>query len=189
MDKTACVMLNHYRKNIETRTFDQYDIYAFLIFIREYLPKGQCEFLRDIGDMIAHRNRNKGKAIDTMKKYIDNNKYSGCSYKTLSAQIKSACNTFNIAIDKIAIREIILCIIALSNHVEHKNENVNMQFRVVRGEDNKLGLISATDDEWICYMEYLPKVSFTTERIVLEPFEALRENGEIILKFADGSYV
>ena len=69
-DKKEQMLLDHYCKKIAARVFDEYDIYPFLILVRSHFtvkekrghngsaPK--YKWLTEIGDLVAHRERNRG---------------------------------------------------------------------------------------------------------------------------------
>lgn len=46
------------------QTFEETDILGFLILMRRHLDKGSYPVLHDLGDFIAHRERNRGDAVD-----------------------------------------------------------------------------------------------------------------------------
>lgn len=50
--------------NLLRQTFEETDILGFLILMRQHLDKGDYPILHDLGDFIAHRERNRGDAVD-----------------------------------------------------------------------------------------------------------------------------
>ena len=62
-DKKERFMFEHYKKILEERLFDEYDILGFLIFIRRHISDSEYPYIRDFADLIAHRNRKRGKVM------------------------------------------------------------------------------------------------------------------------------
>ena len=97
MNTRGISILFHYKKIIEERTFNEYDVMGFLILIREYIPENKLNdtnkyymSIKDFADGIAHRKRNKGKIFNSFKEAKDNDY---CSYDN-SPMIKGV-NGFN----------------------------------------------------------------------------------------------
>lgn len=65
-------MLEHYKNVIENRSFAEYDILGFLIFIRRHLNKDNV-YIREFADLIAHRARDRGIVVDCITASIENN--------------------------------------------------------------------------------------------------------------------
>ena len=70
MDIKESNMLKHYKQLIENREFDEYDIYAFLILIRDHIPKGKLKIFRDFADAVAHREKKKGISKDEIMNLV-----------------------------------------------------------------------------------------------------------------------
>lgn len=64
-------MLNHYRSIIENRSFDEYDILGFLIFIRARIRS--YKLVLEFCDLIAHRERNQGYVMHCIRVAIEAN--------------------------------------------------------------------------------------------------------------------
>ncbi len=47
------------------QTFEETDILGFLILMRRHLDKGSYPVLHDLGDFVAHRERNRGNTVDS----------------------------------------------------------------------------------------------------------------------------
>lgn len=60
MDLKAKFIMEHYKKLIENREFDEFDILGFLIFIRSFIkPNKQYPLIEEFADLVAHREREK----------------------------------------------------------------------------------------------------------------------------------
>lgn len=92
-DKKEQMLLDHYCKKIAARVFDEYDIYPFLILVRSHFtvkekrgyngstPK--YKWLTEIGDLVAHRERDRGEIFAGITTVIKNGYMINSSGKTL----------------------------------------------------------------------------------------------------------
>lgn len=129
------VILNHYKKIIENRLFDEYDILGFLIFIREQIDKSRCHFVQEFCDLVAHRTRDEGVVKDNIQNAINNsyqknknNKikgYNGIAWETWVNEWKIIGEDLNINFfidNKKILKEITICIISLAQDTEYLDE-------------------------------------------------------------------
>ncbi len=143
-------MLEHYRYLIENRLFDEYDIYGFLILIRNYLPKKELRLVHEFADNVAHRERDQGLVFENLKncrlnKYQtkDGKKvigYIGYKPKTWNNEWKKLMNLFRISINSIILKELTVCLFSLFQEVNYVDEN---------GKIGKLGLFINPDHNQI----------------------------------------
>lgn len=72
MDEKAQQIFERLCNKVVNGEFDEDDIYEFYIFIRSYLKsfKGKYKWIREWGDLIAHRERNEGAVLRNMKNAI-----------------------------------------------------------------------------------------------------------------------
>lgn len=136
-DKKEKQLLNHYLTLLQRRSFDEYDVYAFLILVRPYV-KGK--WLKEITNLIAHRVREKGeiyKIIETTIlncnsegeiKLMSESKraigYKGMRKGVLQGEIKRFVESQGITLDNITLNEIVLCIFSILSSSVYKIENV-----------------------------------------------------------------
>lgn len=195
MDEKAKVMLAYYRELIETEKFDEYSIYGFLIFIRSYIQKAEYPALYEFCDMIAHRERDRGRAYDSIvnaKKnhYVSDMKtkhvlgYNGIFYNEWVDDLEKVGREFNIQMTETAMRDIVLCILVMAQYCKFRNE---ARFELFQFLDGSIGL-TTTEGQSDSYFVLFCKVGpfqFLYQYAaghINEPIEALRIDGKIRLK-------
>lgn len=116
-------MLLHYKYLIENRLFDEYDIYGFLILIRNNVPI-TFDLIIELGDTMAHKNnKNKGRAFESIKNSRNNNfqlnkkgkvrDYKGISSKEWNQKWTELLKYYNIKINDLILLELKICTISL----------------------------------------------------------------------------
>ena len=73
VDKKAEFLIKKYCEEIYNHKFDEMDLLLFLILIRQHISSKDEKYIRDFGDVVAHRMRNVGIAM----KAISNAKANG----------------------------------------------------------------------------------------------------------------
>lgn len=201
MDLKAKFIMEHYKKLIENREFDEFDILGFLIFIRSFIkPNKQYPLIEEFADLVAHREREKGKVMECIKNAIDNN----YSYISNSKRIQGYCginendwknewikfgNVFNILINDDILKEITLCIFSLAQKTiynDKKGHNGMIEFDAVSksGEIALLTTEGRKDSIFICfakYGEYIIDTKYDGVPIT-EIVSTFRDNGKLKLK-------
>ena len=202
MDIKEQKMLQHYKNIIENRTFDEYDILGFLIFIRRHLENGQ-KYIRDFADLIAHRERKWGLAVNCIKVAIDNQyqteddgkkvkDYHGMDYSIWSHEWKELGLKQNIVINDELIQEITLCIFSLAQHTKYDDKSNHAgKMDLFQGQDNSLALTTSENKPgslFVCFAK-TPAFNFVRELsagYLRKPVETVREKGELRLMDEDG---
>ena len=170
MDEKEKIILRQYKAIIENRQFDEMDILGFLIFIRRHIKK--YHYILEFSDLIAHRERDKGIIMDCISDAIKNNYrliqgsnkvvgYHGIKYKNLERELYDIGKLFNINLNNLIVREIILCIFSLAQFTRyddlkgHKGKVVLLQ-----GKDNSLALCTTEGkmDSYYIAFSILPGV-------------------------------
>lgn len=195
-------MLQHYKNIIENRTFDEYDILGFLIFIRRHLEDSQ-KYIRDFADLIAHREREWGLAINCIKAAIDNQyqtknggkkvkDYHGIDYSIWYLEWKELGLKQNIVINDEIIQEITLCIFSLAQHTKYDDKrNHAGKMDLFQGKDNSLALATSenkSDSLFVCFAK-TPAFNFVRKLstgYLRKPVETVREKGKLRLRDEDG---
>ena len=76
MDKKEQSIFDRLYEKLKKRDFDESDVYTLYILLREYAEKDRM--IREIGDLIAHRERDRGIVSDTFSEiYHNNTRYEG----------------------------------------------------------------------------------------------------------------
>jgi hypothetical protein len=200
MDKKERLILKHYKKVIENRIFDEYDILGFLIFIRRHLGNKYNAIL-EFSDLIAHRNRKKGMVMTAISKAIDNNYktfnhtkkvmgYHGIETRKLIEQFKKWGVKYGINFTDECLQEIIMCIFSLAQFTCYSDGKHRGKLMLVQGK-NKLALVTTEgkgDSPYVSFsvLEGCKFVRMVNVGILDNPVEAVRESGILRLKDSDG---
>jgi len=206
MDLKADFIMNYYRNLIRDKKFDEIDIIGFLIFIRSFIDRNdKYNYIKEFADLVAHRERNKGKVKDSIKNAIDNNYkcdtnskeimgYNGIYVEDWKKEWISLGNEFNIFINEDIIKEITLCIFSLAQKTiyKYKDENKEEHFLgviefIANSTTGQIGLATTEGKEnslYICfstYNGYIIDKKYDGEPIK-EIIHTCRDNGILKLK-------
>lgn len=200
MDKKERQTFNHYMEKIRDRTFDEYDIYSFLILVRPYVTG----WIHEFSDLIAHRVREKGKIFNLIEQVLCNaddsgeitldmngkvDGYRGMQKNTLQNELKQFFIKQGYQIDREILDEIVLCIFSITQSSVYKVDNLG---------EGKIQLISPPNGAlYLCTSikygdELRGNIVFTqldnnpikTEFLggwIKEPIEVIREGGTLIV--------
>ena len=205
MDKKEQHILKHYKTIIEGRTFTEYDIIGFLIFIRRYTQKEKNKYIREFCDLIAHRKRDRGVVLDSIisqygikgdlyVKIVPG--YHGIQDEKWSSEWTELMQELNIAIDDQILKEITLCIFSLSQFSVYtdKNNGYSGEIHIIQHRDKKLGLATSTNDKTIPYVCFglINDVTFIRELpfgLIVKPTDTTRKNDKLYLSDDDGDII
>lgn len=171
MDLKASFMLEHYRQLIENREFDEFDILGFLIFIRNYIKISKnFVLIEEFADLVAHRERDRGKVMTCISKAIDNNYaydvcakkiqgYDGIYEEDWKKEWIDLGRKYQILIDDDVVKEITLCIFSLAQKTSYKDKkghNGVIEFDAISrtGEIALLTTEGKNDSLFICFSKY-----------------------------------
>ena len=134
MDEKANQIFEHYKYIIEHRKFNEYEILGFLIFIRNFIRKNKYEYIYEFTDLVAHRKRDRGIIMESIANAIDN-KYECVEgtkklkgYKSIAEEdwkeqwVKFG-KDYDIDLNEIIIKEIVLCIFSLAQKAVYIKNN------------------------------------------------------------------
>lgn len=202
MDTKGQKMLCHYKKMLEEKAFDEYDILGFLIFIRTYL-QNDTYYIREFTDLIAHRERNRGIIFECIEGCIKNNYqteennktvvgYHGLDYDEWEKQWLQLGEQFHITIDADMIKEITICIFSLAQHTRYHNHGAIFgKVDLCQGKDRVFALMTSSgtpDSPYVCFAK-LENVNFVrslSAGYIEKAVETVREDGILRLKDEDG---
>ena len=202
MDLKEKKMLQHYRDIIENKSFDEYDILGFLIFIRRHIVD-KNSYIQEFADLVAHRERNRGIVIDCIRVAIANNYqtedngkkvigYQGMNYDTWVNQWKEIGVDYNISLNEDIIKEITLCVFSLAQHTKYNDQKGNSgKMSLFQGKDNSLALTTSEDNPrslFVCFAKFgnFNFVRKLSAGFLRKPVETVRENGILRLLDEDG---
>ena len=209
MNEKELKNLEHYRRLIENRKFDEYDIIGFLILIREYIVEKNNPIFFDIANGTAHRERNRGIIYESIYKANLNNysldknnhveNYKGINDNDWKKECENISMQFNIKITPIIAVELAVCMFSIihrSKFITNKKSlknvvQINGSIEMRTGQ-NELYIITSDDIEKlsVCFMiiknvKILKKDIFIMDVVDTyrkNKFLYLRMNNENILK-------
>lgn len=171
MDLKAMFILKHYRELLENRKFTEFDILGFLIFIRSFIDKNpKYRLIEEFADLVAHRERERGIAMDCIAIAIDNKYrckdnskeiqgYDGIDENYWKKEWNNLGSEFRITINDGIIKEITLCIYSLAQktiYADKKEHKGTIEF----GADSRTGEIALlttegrNDSLFVCFAKY-----------------------------------
>lgn len=150
LDPKEAVMLQHYKKLFINYSFDEYDILGFLMLVRRFIQSGYVCIL-EFADLVAHRLRDRGKAMTCISSAIDNDyeTYDGkkvkgyhgideCSWKIEWQQLFT---DLGMMLNERLLKEITICVFSLAHGSEYKDIKGHHGYLVLsRGRNNILAL-------------------------------------------------
>ena len=204
-------MLNFYYDKMRSEIFDEKDIYVFFILIRRFTESDwftsrfhKENWIREIGDLIAHRERRKGKIYNSLKAVRKIDMYhSGKVPNCEGLQANEFCEMLNFLLEQLGyerlcdriMTDVLLCVysvLQLSQYVE-----INKKLKTVIGRviiiifENELCL--ATDDtenELHVVLSKIENIYLTTEIIKSKkiifcsnPITVCRSGGKLIIEY------
>lgn len=204
-DNKEKLLLQRFRTKLEQRSFDEIEISAFLILIRDHLSGQGVPYIREFGDLIAHRKaRDQGKMHKSMENAIINNyqisrtgaavNYQGIQPAAWKDEWEKAAQLCKFTLTEPMMKEITACIYSLAQYTQL----VQLDSKALTGHvalaidiHNNLCLCTAettSSAPFICFAKYGPyDIPEQTKRGLLrEPVQTFREKGELHLKTASG---
>ena len=208
MDEKAQQIFERLCNKVVNGEFDEDDIYEFYIFIRSYLKsfKGKYKWIREWGDLIAHRERNEGAVLRNMKNAISNGYaviegtnqikgYHGMEEGELEKEFSDLFREAGYAVSVQALKEIKLCTFSIANLSRYKISDKPGRTGQVRLVQTQSGLALCShagerDDFYIGLSilkgNYIDK-DFPCG-FIDKPIEVRRKNKELVI-FYDGDEV
>ena len=208
MDEKAQQIFERLCNKVVNGEFDEDDIYEFYIFIRSYLKsfKGKYKWIREWGDLIAHRERNEGADLRNMKNAISNGYaviegtnqikgYHGMEEGELEKEFSDLFREAGYAVSVQALKEIKLCTFSIANFSRYKISDKPGRTGQVRLVQTQSGLALCShagerDDFYIGLSilkgNYIDK-DFPCG-FIDKPIEVRRKNKELVILY-DGDEV
>lgn len=208
MDEKAQQIFERLCNKVVNGEFDEDDIYEFYIFIRSYLKsfKGKYKWIREWGDLIAHRERNEGAVLRNMKNAISNGYaviegtnqikgYHGMEEGELEKEFSDLFREAGYAVSVQALKEIKLCTFSIANFSRYKISDKPGRTGQVRLVQTQSGLVLCShagerDDFYIGLSilkgNYIDK-DFPCG-FIDKPIEVRRKNKELVILY-DGDEV
>ena len=129
-DNKEKYLFEHYKQLIESLAFDEYDILGFLILIRRHLGD-KHPYIHEFADLIAHRSRNQGMAMDAISAAIDSEYetedgskcikgYNGIQETAWRADVGGLLSDFGIAYTEQTILDFSLCVYSITQYTQYE---------------------------------------------------------------------
>lgn len=205
-DDKEKLLLQRFRVMLEQRTFDEIDIAAFLILIRDHLNDKDVPYIREFGDLIAHRKeRKKGIMHKSMENAIEKNyqvsrtgavvNYQGIKPAAWEEEWQKVAQLCKFTLTEPMLKEITACIYSLAQYTRFVIQlgSTNYEGRAVLAIDDHNNLYLCTAEKktsvfHIVFAKYGPyKITDQAKRpLIKEPVQTFRENGVLHLKTASG---
>lgn len=202
MDNKEKVMLEHYKRIIENREFDEYDILGFLIFVRRHIEI-DCNYIQEFADLIAHRERDRGIVISCISAAIDNEYrtkrdgkqitgYNGIKIETWNTQWKKLGKKLDIDFDEKVIEEITLCIFSLAQFTQYNDEKGHSEkIDIFQNRSGAISLTTSENRSDSLYIGFAKTGNYVFERELsaghlVKPVETIRDHGKLRLRDEDG---
>lgn len=201
MDLKANLILEHYKQLIENREFDEFDILGFLIFIRNFIKSSKnFVLIKEFADLVAHRERDRGKVMTCISNAIDNNYtydvnkrkiegYNGINEENWKKEWIDLGIEYTINMNDDIIKEITLCIFSLAQKTIYNDSNGHsgtIEFDAI-SKTGKIALFTTEgkkDSLFICFSTYDGYIidSKYDGKPIDEVVYTYRDNGRLKLK-------
>lgn len=205
MNEKEKINLKHYKKLIESRRFDEYDIMGFLMLIREYINQKMNPIIFDIANGTAHRKRNKGKIYDSMYHAVLNNYlinkdgkvegYHGVLNSEWKQEYLNLSEQFDIKITPIISTELAVCMFSIIHRskfeTDKKSRNNRMKIKgsiELATSENSLYMMTSDDINkiTICFMIIENIEIIKKDDFIMNPVETYRKNKFLYLRTDNG---
>lgn len=202
-DEKEKLMINHYFDLIVKDEFTEYDILGFLIVLRQGLDKERYQYIFDFSNLIAHRNRDRGVAMDAIKGAIKNNYrfvngtkkiqgYHGIPYDEWVSEWKSLAEYFSADISDETIHDITICVFSLAQNTlyDHKEKTriYSGKIELFASKNRELALSTHDLSEVNTYIWFASTSNKLLEKLIPinDTVETFRENGILHLRTSCG---
>ena len=163
-DEKERLMIAHYFGLLAENNFTEYDILGFLMVLRREMDKEKYKY--DFSNLIAHRNRDKGVAMDAIKGAIDSNYefiagtrkikgYHGVPYDKWVSEWKNLAANFSKQLSDETIHDITICVFSLAQNTiytktctkEGKTKRYGGKMDLFGSKDGELMLGTAENEQ------------------------------------------
>ena len=165
-DEKERLMIAHYFGLLAENNFTEYDILGFLMVLRREMDKEKYKYIHDFSNLIAHRNRDKGVAMDAIKGAIDSNYefiagtrkikgYHGVPYDKWVSEWKNLAANFSKQLSDETIHDITICVFSLAQNTiytktctkEGKTKRYGGKMDLLGSKDGELMLGTAENEQ------------------------------------------
>lgn len=174
------LLLRNFKELFEEEIFDENDIIAFYIFVRRHINQGNdFPYIKEMGDTIAHRKRNKGYVKDAMRAAIENRYqpehgstavkgYHGMCYDRWKEEWNALGHRLNIHFSETAIRDIMICTFSILHFSRYDIDDHHGHIEIMQAANNTLTLITTEDhpSSYRVWFAFVPNI-YLSKNILL----------------------
>lgn len=208
-DKKERLMIAHYFGLLAENNFTEYDILGFLIVLRQELDGEKYKYIYDFANLIAHRSRNQGVAMDAIQGAIDNGYkfidgttkirgYHGIPYDKWKTEWQNLSAQFSVRLSDETIHDITICVFSLAQNTAYNKTETKDS--VTKRYGGKMALFGSKDRELMlgtAENEHSRSICFAStsnEKVEnLKPInatvETFRKDGILHLKTIEGTVI
>lgn len=203
LDAKEKMMISHYSSIFTDYNFDEYDVLGFLIVVRRVIRNNRKyrNFL-EFADLIAHRERDRGRAYNAMKQAISNQYaiedkektvkgYNGITEDSWKNEWKKLFNELDILYSKRLMDEITLCVCSLANGSVYRKNEQSIGKMYVGLDTETIALLTTEGGNDSLSVGFFVYKGITAEvrsdyEFPQESFETKRIDGDLVLMTKDG---
>lgn len=202
MDDKEKLLLKEYKYKFSNNSFIEYDIYGFLILIRNYIRthKSTYPYIIEFCDLIAHRKRDRGLIMDAISAAIEN-KYkiddsgklllvNGIDINEWKREWEKVSRFLKLSLTEQNIDDITMCIFSLSHNTVYDNYRFARTGHKHRGkikifQDNNYNLYiggraNRKDSNFFAIAKYPCKI---------KNFNDMKYNGGLLVRDKDNNLI
>ena len=203
LDAKEKMMISHYSSIFTDYNFDEYDVLGFLIVVRRLIRNNRkYRNILEFADLIAHRERDRGRAYNAMKQAISNQYaiedkekivkgYNGITEDSWKNEWKKLFNELDILYSKRLMDEITLCVCSLANGSVYRKNEQSIGKMYVGLDTETIALLTTEGGNDSLSVGFFVYKGITAEarsdyEFPQESFETKRIDGDLVLMTKDG---
>ena len=127
MDNKESQLIKNYKEKFTSNTFNEFDIYGFLILIRRHI-KNNSPLIGEFCDLVAHRVRDRGIIMNAICEMVEKRRKHNTVFidnTQWQKEWKNLSKKFNLNLTQRNIDEITMCIYSLASNTIYNNKNNN----------------------------------------------------------------
>ena len=203
LDAKEKMMISHYSSIFTDYNFDEYDVLGFLIVVRRVIRNNRkYRNILEFADLIAHRERDRGRAYNAMKQAIGNQYaiedkektvkgYNGITEDSWKNEWKKLFNELDILYSKRLMDEITLCVCSLANGSVYRKNEQSIGKMYVGLDTETIALLTTEGGNDSLSVGFFVYKGITAEvrsdyEFPQESFETKRIDGDLVLMTKDG---
>lgn len=195
-DNKEIQMFDYYYEKLSLNTFDEKDIYGLFILLRNHAKRDS--WVREIGDLIAHRKKERGNLFDSIIAAREVSLYhSGKVPGSKGIQTNDFVSMFNSLLGQLGYRildnekvvDVLLCVFSIAQHTKYYDEkNISIGRLFIHISEASIELLTDTDrPQHIILGTIDNKYMTTSAKMPLfcldKPITVMRDNGRLVIEY------